>query len=159
MFRMAKLTDYGILLLTEFARNAHGNARTARELALDTRLPLPTVGKILKTLVHQGLLVSHRGIRGGYQLARRPEEISVADIITALEGPVAITECNSPTPGICEHEEDCSLRANWSLINRSVTAALETVTLAQMAKPFVPRLWPLTSGISLAPASAGSTAP
>ncbi|HKC25951.1 MAG TPA: Rrf2 family transcriptional regulator, partial [Thermoanaerobaculia bacterium] len=90
MFRLTKLTDYGIVLLTHFAQNPERDAQNARELAQETRLPLPTVGKLLKELAHEGLLVSHRGIHGGYALARKPEEISMADVIAALEGPIAI---------------------------------------------------------------------
>ena len=95
MFRMTKLTDYGIVLLTHFAAHDDRVAHTARELALETRLPLPTVGKLLKQLSRGGLLASQRGTKGGYILSRPPREITISAIIATLEGPVAITECNT----------------------------------------------------------------
>src|SRR5664279_2478735 len=95
MFRMTKLTDYGIVLLTHFAAHDDQVAHTARELSQETRLPLPTVGKLLKQLSRGGLLASQRGTKGGYILARPPREITVSAIIATLEGPVAITECNT----------------------------------------------------------------
>src|SRR5207244_2302662 len=82
-------------------------------LASEARLPVPTVSKILKTLARAGLLVAHRGVKGGFSLARRPEEISMAQIISAMEGPIAITECSDNVPGICELEPWCPVGANW----------------------------------------------
>jgi FeS assembly SUF system regulator len=137
MFRMTKMTDYGIVLLTQFAAHEDRPAFTARELARDTRLPLPTVGKLLKQLSHGGLLVSQRGTRGGYSLARPPREISVAAIIATLEGPVAITECNGAIR--CSHESFCSTKPNWHVINETVRASLEELTLADMTRPLPPR--------------------
>jgi len=146
MFRLTKLTDYGIVLLTHFAQHP-GRAQNARELALDTRLPLPTVGKLLKELTNQGLLVSQRGIHGGYALARRPEQISVAEVIAALEGPIAITECNSTKdPGLCEHEGCCPVRANWQVVNGAIRLALEKISLAEMAQPLPARYGLSTPG-------------
>lgn len=145
MFRMAKLTDYGIVILTHFARHPEREALNARELAQDTRLPLPTVGKLLKELVHGGILTSHRGIKGGYSLAQQPEQISMAAIIAALEGPIAITECNTDRIGLCEHESCCPVRTNWQIVNHAIREALEHVTLAEMARPVLPRLHPIRS--------------
>ena len=146
MFRMTKMTDYGILLLTQFAAHEDRAAFTARELAHESHLPLPTVGKLLKQLSHGGLLVSQRGIRGGYSLARRPREISVASIIATLEGPVAITECNGAVR--CEHETFCSTRPNWHVINETIRASLEGLTLADMTRPLTPRFG-LAAGAAL----------
>ncbi len=87
MIRLGKLTDYGLVLMTHFAQNNDRLLHTARDLAVESRLPLPTVSKLLKELLQGGLLVSHRGIKGGYSLARKPREISVAEIIAVLEGP------------------------------------------------------------------------
>ena len=142
MLRMSKLTDYGIVLLTHFAAHTERDGWSARELAVETNLPLPTVGKLLKTLTHEGLLSSHRGIKGGYTLARRPEAMTMATIISALVGPIAITECNMPTcsgPSVCEHETGCPLRPNWQVVNRAIHDALESVTLAEMAQPLLLR--------------------
>ena len=84
MIRFAKLTDYGLVLMTVMARDPVATVHTARDLAAASHLPLPTVSKVLKQLLQSGLLVSHRGINGGYGLAKAPVEISVAEIVTAL---------------------------------------------------------------------------
>jgi FeS assembly SUF system regulator len=140
MFRMTKMTDYGIVLLTHFAAHDDQVAHTARELALETRLPLPTVGKLLKQLSRGGLLASQRGTKGGYILARPPREITISAIIATLEGPVAITECNTgESHNRCEHESFCSVRPNWQIINDTIRGALEGLTLAEMTRPLVRR--------------------
>jgi len=138
MFRMTKMTDYGILLLTHFASQPDRPAFTARELAQETHLPLPSVGKLLKQLSHGGLLASQRGTRGGYSLSRPPREISVAAIIATLEGPVSITECGGEVR--CEHESFCATKPNWQIINDTIRASLEGLTLADMTRPLSPRL-------------------
>lgn len=132
MIRITKQTDYGIVLLTHLA--AHGERLfNAPDLAAETRLPLPMVSKILKVLARDGLLESHRGVKGGYSLARMPEEISVSEIIAALEGPIALTECIE-VHGDCSHESLCRVRANWQRINDAVRKALDGITLADMAQ-------------------------
>ncbi len=136
MLRMAKLTDYGIVLLTQFAARQDASPMTARELAALAKLPQPTVGKLLKQLSHNGLLTSLRGTKGGYSLARPAGEITVAQIIEALEGPMALTECQAP--GVCEQERFCSVKPNWLVINRTVRDALSNVTLADMSRPIRP---------------------
>ena len=136
MIRMNKLTDYGVVLLTTFARDP-GQGISARELSLRTGIPQPTVVKLLKTLLKAGLLVSQRGTKGGYSLSRSPEEIPVSTIVEALEGPVAITECN--VPGTCEHERRCPARPNWAAVNEVIHEALSRLTLAQMTRPAPPR--------------------
>ncbi len=134
MLRVTKLADYGILMLTYFA--AHGaSTHTARDIAAVVRLPLPVVSKILKSLARDGLLISQRGTKGGYGLARRPEAITVADIIRALEGPIAVTECTDIVKGECGLELGCPVRTNWHLINRAIYQALERITLAEMTQP------------------------
>ncbi|MFH1278123.1 MAG: SUF system Fe-S cluster assembly regulator [Candidatus Eisenbacteria bacterium] len=135
MFRITKLTDYGVVLLTNLAQCSDEAPRGARDLAEEVGLPLPTVSKILKALARGGLLESHRGTKGGYTLTRPPEEISVAEIIAALEGPIAITECVAAAPGTCDQEPLCSVRANWQMINRTVHGALDKITLSQMIRP------------------------
>ena len=134
MLRMTKQADYGIVLLTHMA--IVGEERfTASDLASGTRLPSPTVSKILKQLTREGLLVSHRGVKGGYSLARAPEKISVAEMITALDGPIAFTECIDDVPGVCSQESVCRLRNHWQVINDAVRGALEEISLAQLAGP------------------------
>ncbi len=131
---MTRLTDYGIVLLSYFARNQDRPMLNARDIAAAARLPLPTVNKILKALTRKGLLVSHRGVKGGYSLARSPEKISMADIITATEGPVAITQCTVSLPGNCSQEQDCPIHSNWQKINDAIRLALESVSLSDMAR-------------------------
>ncbi len=134
MLRISKLTDYGIVLLARFAREVQGTTLTAREMAESTALPHPVVSKMLKTLATAKLLHSHRGAKGGYSLAREPERVTVADILQALEGPLALMEC-SAGPGHCEQESSCGVREPWQRIHRTVQAALQGMTLAELAGP------------------------
>ena len=146
MIRLTKLADYGIVLMTHLASERNRTVHTARDLAGATRVPLPTVSKILKALAHMGILVSHRGVGGGFTLAREPERISVADVVTALEGPIAITECLSEGLHSCELEVGCPVRSNWDRINGVVRDALERLSIADMARPIFPmsRVAPLS---------------
>jgi FeS assembly SUF system regulator len=133
MIRITKQTDYGIVLLTHLAVEPE-RQYNAPELAGEARLPLPMVSKILKLLAREGLLDSHRGVKGGYSLARPPEAISMAEIIAALEGPIALTECIS-VEGDCSHEALCPVRSNWQRINQAVRSALSGISLAELAHP------------------------
>jgi FeS assembly SUF system regulator len=92
------------------------------------------VSKVLKKLAHGRVLEAHRGVKGGFSLTRRPEEISVAEIITALEGPVAITQCSTHDEK-CDLERQCIVRSNWRKINLVVIDALKRITLADMTHP------------------------
>lgn len=129
MIRMTKLTDYSIMLLTHFAREPKAML-SARELATVAHLPLPTVRKIMKALAHRGLLEAHRGVKGGFNLARHPDKVNLADIISALEGPIAITQCSGEQR--CRLENCCPVRSNWRKINRIVLDALRRITLSEM---------------------------
>jgi len=135
MIRLGKLTDYGLVLMSQIARRPQSELHTARDLAARCRLPLPTVSKLLKLLLQGGLLASHRGIKGGYSLARDPRLISVADIISALEGPLALTECNMEVAGLCDLEPSCPIKDNQRLINRVVEGALQKVMLWDLIRP------------------------
>ena len=137
MLRMTKQTDYGIVLMTHLAQAASGQF-SAPELAETLRIAPPMVSKILKLLARDGLLVSHRGVRGGYALARPAAEISVASVIAALEGSLAMTECGETDHGDCLREPFCAVRGNWQVINRVVRQALESISLAEMARPGAP---------------------
>jgi FeS assembly SUF system regulator len=134
MLRISRLTDYGIVLLAHLATDGRSRTHNARELSEHAGLPLPVVSKILKQLTHEGILVSHRGAKGGYGLARTADEISVTEIIGALEGPIALTECTLG-PGHCDQEVSCLLRTPWQRINQAVHSALSRVTLADLAQP------------------------
>ena len=133
MLRITKQTDYGILLMTLFAGNGAIANHSARDLALSAGLPLPMVGKILKLLVRGGLLNSQRGVKGGYRLAKPVEQISVAQIVTALEGPIAITECVDEETGDCRFVAACPLQPNWKRINQAIFDALQEVYLGLLA--------------------------
>ncbi|MCH2187354.1 SUF system Fe-S cluster assembly regulator [Myxococcota bacterium] len=144
MFRLSKIADYGIILLAHFAQQAEcgepnaengmGRPLTAREVAEQVDLPVPMVSKVLKTLTRAGVLTSHRGVKGGYSLARRPAELSVADMITALDGPLALTQCNLG-PDRCDLENHCAVKSPWLVINHVVHNALASVTLADLTNP------------------------
>ena len=120
MIRLGKLTDYGLVLMTCMAREHERQLHTARDLADKSKLPLPTVSKLLKQLMQGGLLVSHRGIKGGYSLSRVPEAISVADIVARLEGPIALTDCSTDIEGVCEIETCCPIKSNQRIISKVV---------------------------------------
>lgn len=133
MLRISKLTDYAILIMVEVTR-AQGEVLSAHTLAERARVELPTASKVLKLLSRAGLVDSRRGASGGYQAAGAAQSISVASVISAIEGPIAMTEC-SIEPGVCSQETHCDLRSNWRRISVAVAEALENVTLAEMAGP------------------------
>jgi len=135
MIRLGKLTDYGLVLMTHIARDHDRSLHTARDLSVESRLPLPTVSKLLKELLQGGLLFSHRGIKGGYSLARKPREISVAEIIAVLEGPIALTECSTDISGLCDLEPSCPIKDNQRIISQVVRGALEKVMLSDLSQP------------------------
>jgi len=132
MVRISRLTDYGIVLLCYIAKEPE-TTFTASELAERSRLPLPTVAKILKSLCRGGLLRSQRGVHGGYALARAPEDVSIADVLETLEGPVALTDCSVECA--CDIERTCPVRTNWRRINSVVLEALEGLKLSEMTQP------------------------
>ena len=140
MLKMSKLTDYGTMVLSFLAENPK-QMQSASDVARQTRLALPTASKLLKLMTRAGLVVSTRGAKGGYRLSRSPDEISAADVIDALEGPVAITQC-SEADGHCELEDFCGVSSSWQKINISIRRALDDVRLSQLvAEEFrAPRL-------------------
>ncbi len=133
MLRVSKLTDYATAIMACLAEWDAG-VLSAQVLSYRTRVGLPTVSKVLKQLAQAGLVVSTRGINGGYELARPAAKITVADIVVALEGPIGMTEC-SASSGVCDYEPYCGVRVNWQRINQVVVAALESVALTDMVKP------------------------
>lgn len=132
MIRITREADYGILLMTSLAQAA-GEPRSAAALAQQRQLPLPMVSKILKALTRNGLLLSQRGALGGYSLARAAGAISAADIISALEGPLAITECSGEAEQGCARQEHCDVSNHWPRINQAIYAALQGISLAEMS--------------------------
>jgi FeS assembly SUF system regulator len=111
---------------------------SAVQIAEATRLELPTVSKLLKSLGHATLVESFRGVNGGYRLARGAADISLAEIVVALEGPIAVTEC-SLGMGQCDREVRCSVRGSWQQISTILDDALRAVSLADMRKRSPPR--------------------
>jgi FeS assembly SUF system regulator len=130
MLRISKLTDYATILLAHLADEGAGQ-RTAVELADGTGIGLPTVSKVLKELQRAGLVASTRGARGGYALARPAAEISAADILSAVEGPLGLTEC-ATHPGQCGLESNCRVGGSWQRINVAIHRALEDVKLTHL---------------------------
>ena len=133
MLRVSRLTDYATVLLAQMAREPE-TVYTASDLAERTHLGRATVSKLLKQFVRGGLLQSYRGAHGGYVLARAPGRISAAEIIDTVEGPMAVTEC-SLDDRHCDLENVCNVGHHWQRINREIRAALEEVTLADLAAP------------------------
>jgi FeS assembly SUF system regulator len=133
VIRLSKLADYGIVIMTNLARQP-GRHHNAPEIAAQSRIPQPMVSKILKALARAGLLTSQRGAKGGYGLARPAAAISVADVISALDGPIALTACIEDGPGGCEIEALCPARANWHRINDAIRGALDDISMAEMAQ-------------------------
>jgi len=133
MLRLSKLTDYATVILSYMAQN-NTTRHAALEIGEATGIAQPTVSKVLKILVKAGVLTSVRGARGGYILARSPEKITVATVINALEGPIALTEC-SQSHRSCGQASGCHIQGNWNLINQKIFNALESVTLADMILP------------------------
>jgi FeS assembly SUF system regulator len=133
MLRISKLTDYAIIILGHLARSPNGWLNVA-ELSSMTQLASPTVSKVLKCLTKAEILTSTRGARGGYHLTLPADSISIAQIIDAMEGPIAITEC-SESPAACLQALSCRTRDNWSALNEAIRKALDSVSLAEMSSP------------------------
>lgn len=143
MIKLSRMADYAVVVLSQMAGRGFA-VQTVPQLAGQTGVPEPTVAKLLKALVPAGLVVSHRGAAGGYALSRPAEEISVAAIITALDGPIALTACVTGAEG-CSVEGQCPIRGNWNRVNSAISRALEAVSLAEMMVP----AW---NGTEIAPA-------
>jgi FeS assembly SUF system regulator len=132
MFRLNRLTDYAVVLLTQMAARP-AELRSAQHIAEQGSLPLPTVAKLLNALAREGIVASHRGAAGGYTLGRPAASISVADIVQALEGPIALTACVEGSVEPCQVETFCPMAGNWNKVNQAIREALASVSLAEMA--------------------------
>ncbi|HEX7026506.1 MAG TPA: SUF system Fe-S cluster assembly regulator [Gammaproteobacteria bacterium] len=133
MLRLSKLTDYA-LLVTDYLAKRPDTLNSMSDISKQTHVPRATVRKILNRLLDAGIVRSVRGIHGGYQLASTADSISIARVIDAMEGPLAMTECNQPG-GLCSMECHCQLRGNWIQINQWVNSLLKSMTLADLARP------------------------
>lgn len=141
MLRLSKLTDYAVVVLM---RLGDGDGRgcdcvqTTPCIAGATGVPEPTVAKVLKALSSGGLVSSLRGARGGYRLLKPLHAISVADVIVAIDGPIALTACVDGMIGGCEVQSLCAVKGRWDLVNASIHQALGAITLADMREASVP---------------------
>lgn len=134
MIRLSRLADYAVVLAGSMARQPE-RCHNAFDLAAETLLPAPTVSKILAALARSGVLVSHRGAKGGYRLARDAKDITIADIVSAVDGPIALTLCLEHGDGACDVEPVCPSRQGWRRINQAICRALSEVSLLDMAQP------------------------
>ncbi|AHE98095.1 SUF system Fe-S cluster assembly regulator [Thioalkalivibrio paradoxus] len=137
MLRISKLSDYAIVLLCEIAREQDGQGATARQLAANTRIALPTVIKLLKLLKDHGVLLSMQGRNGGYRLARPAAQTNLAVIIEAVEGPIALTECMNDDLD-CQIHHNCNTRPHWEHINAAFRQALSVVNLNDLTHGTMP---------------------
>ncbi len=141
--RLSSLADYAVVMMTAAARHCGGLARVnATTLAQETGVPLPTAQKLVSRLSSAGLIESTRGTGGGFRLSRPPATITLADIIEAVEGPIALTTCVDTAHHECALDGTCRVKPHWAIVNRAVRDALAIVTLTQLAAntPFVPSI-------------------
>ena len=130
--RLSHLADYAVVLMTAAARYPAGARLSATELATDTGVPLPTTQKLMGQLAGCGLLTSARGAGGGFALARPATEISLADIVEAVEGPIAMTVCSEGRTD-CALDAHCRVKPHMGLVGNAVRGALGAVSLTQLA--------------------------
>lgn len=138
MLKISRLADYATTVMTILA-SGKTERYSAAQIARTTPLSTATVSKVLKLLNEGKLVNSERGVNGGYQLARSPETISIADIITAVDGKPAMTECSRGT-NLCEHKAVCGVRENWQLINTLIFGLLDSLNLLDIQKPLLKRI-------------------
>ncbi len=134
MLRLSKLTDYAVVVMVQLSRQTSGGTgvSTAPCLAQATGIPEPTVAKVLKALAAYGLVSSQRGARGGYRLARALSAVAVAEVITAIDGPITMTACVDGATGGCEAQTCCPIRGRWDPVNDAIRATLSSITLDSM---------------------------
>jgi len=133
MLRISRMSDYAIVLLTTLAHRDAQSRVNARELAAATGISMPTVGKLLKLLNGQDIVDSRQGRSGGYTLARAPFQISLAEIIEAIDGPIAMTDCFRDDHD-CGMQDDCRVRPHWGAINHRIRQVLDQTTLAELTE-------------------------
>lgn len=131
MLKLSKMTDYAVVVLADMAKR-NNQMVSATLLAEATKLPEPTVSKILKSLAKHGVVASMRGANGGYVLERSIGDISMADVITALDGPIALTSCVEESTSCCDRADHCAIKGKWNPVNQAMQQALENVSLKQM---------------------------
>ena len=130
--RLSNLADYAVVTMSQAARHCGGARVSASDLAAETGLPVPTVQKLVSKLTAAGVLRSVRGAGGGLQLARPAAAITLADIVEAVEGPIALTACVDG--GDCTVEHDCRVRPHWPMVNKALRGALANISLVQLSQ-------------------------
>lgn len=133
MIKISRLADYAVVILTTMGKNPDEQV-TASAVSERTGLPEPTVAKVLKLLCKADLVVSTRGAAGGYKPARGGDEISIVEIVTAVDGPVSLTACVEGSEGGCSYHTCCPVKGRWDFVNDAIHKALEGLTLAAMAE-------------------------
>ncbi|WP_228765935.1 RrF2 family transcriptional regulator [Sphingopyxis solisilvae] len=136
--RLSNLADYAVVLMSAAARQCGSVPIHAGMLAEQTGIPGPTAQKLVSGLARAGLLVASRGSGGGVRLARPAAAISVADIIEAVEGPIALTSCVAEGRHDCSLEGSCKVQPHWGVVNGAVRGALAGISLASLSKPLPP---------------------
>jgi len=131
MLRLSKKADYALMAMKHLAQRGDAGSSSAREIAEQYAIPIELMAKVLQRLVRAGLLASHQGTRGGYQLVRKPEFISVADVIQAIDGPVQVTAC-STEEGTCEQYAKCNVRDPLWRVRERILTALGECTIAEL---------------------------
>jgi FeS assembly SUF system regulator len=130
MLKLSKLTDYAVVVLVRLSEE--GGIQTSGSIASTTGVPEPTVAKVLKIMTSAGLVVSQRGARGGYRLARPLATIPIAEVITAIDGPIALTACVEHSVTICDASGLCPVKGRWDAVNAAILDALSGISLADM---------------------------
>ncbi len=131
MLKVSKLADYAVVVLATLAQSDNG-LMNASGISLKTGLPEPTVAKVLKYLARAEIVQSVRGVNGGYKPAFSPHELSIARVVTAVDGPISLTSCVDGSESSCSFEGSCSMKGRWNSVNFAIRAAMEGVTLADM---------------------------
>lgn len=134
MLKLGKLTDYAVALTVQLSRENVKSSHSASHLADKTGLPEPTVAKVLKKLSQAKIVESVRGASGGYRLAREPKDISICDVIEAMDGPIAITSCVDKNDQSCSTGATCPTRGKWVPVNMAIRTALRAVSIADMER-------------------------
>jgi FeS assembly SUF system regulator len=140
MLRLSKLTDYAVVVLIRLddcQRPGEDCVQTSPGIAAATSVPEPTVAKVLKALASASLVISQRGARGGYRLSRPLETVTIADVITAIDGPIALTACVDGG-SVCDVGGMCAVKGRWDLVNDAIREALSNITLSDMRAASIP---------------------
>lgn len=147
MLRLSKKADYALIAMKHLALRGDRGSSSAREIANAYDVPIELLAKVLQRLVRRGLLASHQGTRGGYQLARIPSQMTVADVIQAIDGPVSVTACSSTDDGACEQFSKCNVRDPLWRVRERILAALGECTIADLAADPPPASVPVRTAV------------